>query len=83
MQIEAMQYYRLVEPEWPKALGQGEKPKGLTLSRGNHSLFLPWGAIVRASHHVDPENELGRTDSDPMMLRVAVIERHRALFEEL
>jgi len=74
MDVQEMEYYRLIEPEWADTHGQGDPPDCLTIVHNATEYCIPWGTEVRASTNCDPENEVGNLDHDPPLVRLAVIE---------
>lgn len=83
MTVEAMEYYRLLEPTWAKTIGQGDPPTCMVIVKDGRRYELPYGAEFRASDTCDPENGVANLDSDPMKLRCHIIEEFSDQFEHV
>ena len=68
MNVEPLEYYRLKRPKWAKTLGQGDPPKGMTITADGESFTLKWGSVVQASSHIDglvsPDYDPPKVDTD-------------------
>lgn len=51
--VEALEHYRVPQPAFQTAQGQGDPPTGVTITHDDASITIPWDTTVQASAHVD------------------------------
>lgn len=80
--VTAGDRYQLRVPAWAETYGQGEPPRGLTISRGGETRVIPWGALVKASATCDrPGPGIANMDAEPPLVDCGVIEELGEQFE--
>lgn len=79
MTVTESEHYRIPEPTFSRAIGQGDPPIGFTARRTNEagetaSITIEWGQVVKASARTDPDFRLGNTEKDPPLVRVELLQ---------
>lgn len=67
------------EPKWAKTTGQGNPPKGLTVTVSDASYFFEWGKQLKVSTSCDPEHGIANLDAsgDYPLIRKTFAEQYK------
>ena len=77
-------YVKLKMPERTSTVGQGEHPKGMTVSANGEIYFLSYGAVFKISKTADPKNKIGSLAQKPYpLLHLEFVEEFIDQFETI
>ena len=84
MKIVSGSFYKLLKPDFTKTIGQGDPPKGMSITINEKKFFLEYGQIFKASEGCNTESGIGRLDMKPYpLLESSFVEEHEKQFEEV
>jgi hypothetical protein len=69
--VQALDYYKIPEPDLHTAKGQSDPPSGYTIRQDGTTITIPWGETIQASSHCAKP---GSPDHSPTKVRVEVLQ---------
>lgn len=74
MPAQALEYYRLTEPEWAVCIGQGDPPTGPTVTVDGVSHTFAWGETVQCSSSASTTPGIGNVEVSPKKVLASIID---------
>lgn len=82
MNLEPGNYVKLIKPDFPKTIGQGPPPEGISISYPDKKYFLKYGTVFKLSEKVDEKYSVGDMDKKPyQVLNIKFVEEHKEQFK--